>query len=751
MQGRIVSKFNLVLFSLLFTSCGGGSGGLPATPADDKTPPNIIETVPSSEEAGILPTDSIKITFNESLKSLSNYITNEQVVVYLINDTTGVRVEPAIQLDETLFYLETKNTKNDVLIIPFINTNDLKISSQYQVAIKGIKDLSDNVMLGNCSWDFTTGENGLVTKKITLGKAGLCGTQPKTNASKQTESVQAFSINESTVLVNWTVPKTETRVDYYKIERVIGKQSSFEVLSQLTSELSYLDTKAEQGSKHTYKITAGNSQIGFNNLSSLSNSVIPTNGMKTIKPTQILLPDSSANNPSFFETIFTFSPNGTTLAMASLYADTSNPVIPQAGTVKLYNKTASGWIYTTTIISNTPKQNGKFGAHLTFSPDGTLLIVQERFADISNGINIKDAGSVQIFSKTKNGWSHASTLISSLPKSRNKFGEVIEFSPDSKTIAVGEPRGDDKNYTNSNFGTVQLFTKNSDYDWSRLSTIYSSRPLTSTEALTTFGYAIKFNSTGTTLAIGDRYGVVTPDTGNSGAVQLFSKTVDGWFSNKTLTSNQPSSDRFGSNLTFSPDGSTLAIVEYSNVAGGTIHFFDETTVDSWSYSSILYTKKLNFLGRLDWYYFAFSSDNSTLAISTYELIDINGVQTAISDVTLYRKSFNVWQYETTLTSNSPAPSNKFGINFKFSPNNAMLAIVEPAGDINSKTIINDVGTVQLFYRTVDGWQYTTTLISNIPSPDNGFGSSLEFSSDSTTLVISEKGVINIFDLTKLIK
>ncbi len=746
MQGRVISNLYQILFFISLTSCGGGGGSsLPTAPASDTTPPLILETIPSSEQAGVLPTDSIKITFNESI---DKNVAREQVVVYLINDITGVTVEPAIQLDEALFYFKNKNIENDTLVVPFINTGDLKVSSQYRVSVKNIKDTSGNIMVDICTWDFTTGENGLVTKKINLGKTGLCSTIPAESTPDQAQNIQAFSINETTVLVNWTAPETGSRVDYYQversIERVIGEQASFEVVSPFTSILSYLDDAAEKGNKHTYRITAGNSLAGFSQLSALSNPVIPMIGSNTIKPSKIISPDSSP-----IDQIFAFSPNGMTLAIAYPHADTSNPAITDAGTIKLYDKTPTGWVYTATIISSAPKQIGGFGEHLTFSPDGALLAVQERFADISNGSNIKNAGSVQIFSKKTGGWSYDSTLISITPETGSEFGYVIEFSPDSRTIAIGEPRG------NSSLGTVQLFTKSINNRWNPLTTIYSANPAISVYSLYTFGYAIAFNSTGTTLAIGDRYSNVSPVSGNNGSVQLFSKSADGWNYKTTLTSNLSTADRFGLNLAFSPDGSTLAVIEYPNRlnTNDTVHLFHET-IDGWVHlSNLLIRKQAVFIDGSNnkFSYLAFSPDSSLLAISSYSNLNINGQQTFVENVTLFSKTAKTWQFVTRLESNTSTDANRFGQNFKFSPDNSMLAISESYGDIINNTVINDTGTVQLFYKTAKGWQYTRTLTSSAPAPNDYFGATLEFSPNNKTLAIGKANFQEtyIFDLTNM--
>lgn len=743
MQGRIINKFTLTLFSILLTSCGGGGGGLPTTPAEDKTPPSIIETIPSSEQAGVLPTDSIKITFSESLKSINSYFTKEQVVVYLINDVTGSRVEPAIQLDETLFSLETKNTENDVLIVPFTNTGDLKVSSQYQVTVKGVKDLADNNMLENCTWDFTTGENGLVTKKITLGNTGLCGTQPNINAPNQVESVQAFSIDDSTVLVSWTPPITGSKVDYYQVERsveqVIGEPATVSLLKPFETNLSFLDTTAKPGKKHTYKITAGNILAGFSTLATLSNMTIPQNGQQTIPPTQMLLP----NNPletNIFGSDFKISPDGKTLAVADISASTgTNPIFTNAGVVHVFTKIIDSWRYTTTITSSTPDNNAYFGKQLTFSHDSETLAIHELNTNISNSTVELREGSVQLFTKVQNDWRYTSRLISNTPQpsSGNEFGYAITFSPDNKTIVVGAP-------WNGDTGDIQLFTKTSTGAWQHQITLYSSTAIFISRFTPSFGHKFEFNSTGTTLAIADPFSTVTGTY--NGSVQLFKVAADGsgWQYSTTLTSINPTNNnRFGGNLIFSPDGSTLAIAEpradLSSTTVSAVHFYGETA-DGWIYINTLYPKEPR-INNQTYFTFSFSPDSKTLAMSTF----IDRV-TGIGSLQLFTKKSNSWRYSSQLVSNLPTSANAFGINFRFSPNNAILAVTASNANIDNSTT-----DIELLYKTEKGWQYATTLVSNTPATNNNFGFALEFSSDSKTLIVGETGAFNIFDLTKLVK
>ncbi len=303
------------MFSLFLISCGGGgSDSLPPVPTiiKDKIPPLIISTAPISEQAGVDPNNFIRATFSESIDS---NVTTELVAIYLVDSITGTIKEPPIQLDATLFTFESKSKTNDTLVVPFINNNDLKPDSQYRVIIDNIKDLSGNAMKGNCQWDFTTRNNlGEIGKKITIGNRGVCGTTPVINPPDKPEQVQAFSVNETTILINWKAPLVGSTAEFYQIERSTDNQVSFKVLSQNIRTPSFIDTKTSIGVEHIYRVTAGNNASGFSFVFTLSNTVTPSVKVVTLLPKQVLSSSIPSGN-NRFGSDFILSPDGTTLAV----------------------------------------------------------------------------------------------------------------------------------------------------------------------------------------------------------------------------------------------------------------------------------------------------------------------------------------------------------------------------------------------------------------------------------------------------
>jgi len=763
MQGSIVSNFRIFLFllisSVILVSCGGGGGSssLPSSAVTDRTGPSVITTLPRSEQPGVLPVDPIKITFNESLSKKD--IAENQVVVYQVDSTDAV-IYPAIQLDKTKFRFETEINVDDVLVVPFVKTDDLKPSSQYRVTVKEVKDVAGNSMVGSCTWDFTTGENGKITKEINRGFTGLCGSLPSSNITPdKPQSVQAFPVNESTVYISWKAPAGAITANFYQIERLVDNQIT--IIKPDERGLTFTDTSAIANVGNSYKITAGN-DAGLSGETALSNSVIPViNGGIVAKPSQVLESENPVVSIGFgFGHKLKMSPDGKMLAVANRGADTATAI--EAGTVQLFNQSSNGrWQRIATLISSAPAVKNYFGRNIVFSPDSRTLAVWE-YNEYTTGVAA--AGTVQLFTRTDTGWNvNGVTLISSLPNKGNGFGGELVFTPDSATLAVGELYGDTVNTLN--VGTVQLFSKTNSGSWDTTGiTLVSDVPTTGNQ----FSYPkIAFSAKGETLAVSE--------VGNFfGAVHLFTKTTSGSWNTKSTVLKSTSSiptigSKFGSDFAFSPDGSTLAVGDYERTVldsanteityAGAVQLYTRTATGAWNTQSPIVLKSntpasQNAFG----FRVSFSPDSSTLAVS-----ELKGDTSIIQDagaVYLYSRSSLGWRNRAvTLFSSEPVTGSAFGISLVFSPNSATLAVSEY---FNTPT-----GTVQIFNKkSLTEWNATATaLTSTTLTAQRGFGKNLlsneknVFSSDSKTITITEysgsttdvtnAGVVYLFSNTSI--
>ncbi|MFV2061736.1 MAG: Ig-like domain-containing protein [Gammaproteobacteria bacterium] len=728
----------LLILTGLLASCGGGGGGsTPEPPAADTAPPFIVNTIPYSEADSISITDFIRVTFNEEITP----VTTEQLTIYPV--VNGVITAPIkLSNSDSFVFNKQKNTLEVRLKV-----GELQSKSHYRVTIKNVSDTSNNTMTTPCSWDFTTIE----AQAINTGKTGLCGSDPKLELPSKPLQVRAAVVNETNVIINWQAPDQTTGgvASYYQVEKSTNNQQ-FEILATRNTSLRYSDTAAVKNLSHIYKITAGNDNKGLGSETALSNEVFPNVGLSTNKPVTNLISANPARLNRFGENLL-FSPDGSTLAVGEYNGDVGN--IIDAGTAQIFSKSPTGkWQLIDKLTSNAPTSATWFGRALQFSPNSKILAVGEPRANLPNA---KDAaGQVHIFNKLNNGrWTPTITLQSRLSAKSNWFGTNLLFSPDNLTLAIGEPNGDVNRSNNA--GSIQLFS-NSSGTWTYIKTLNSETPSVNNY----FSHdAMLFSPDGKTLAVGERNGDSATHGNNIGSVQMFSNTSGVWLPTDTLYSSKPAiSNWFGYNLQFSPNSTTLAVGEYygDTVDGitdaGTVHVFSISNTGNWKLSKILKSETpetSNWFGNS----LQFSPDSTILAVG--EKLGDPTPSLNAGTVQLFTKRGN-WTTLKTLTSTTPAAKNNFGNRIQFNPDGSMLAVGEygggPAGAENT-------GTVQIFTIKNSVWAHRATLVSTKAATGNFFGYDLQFSPTEAILAIGERngdpaaardaGSVSIFDLTKL--
>ncbi len=749
MKGHVVFNFSLFLVSLFLLSCGGGgSASLPPaqTIVKDDIRPEIILTAPKSEEKEWSITEPIRINFSESIKT--DIDPSQVALEHLFKN--GVQINSPAKLAPS-FLFDTNKFESDVLVVPFVGI--LEDNSLYRVTVSGIKDLVGNSLAENCSWEFiTTTTTGVA--EILPGNTGLCGSAPTIEPPGKPQFVQAFSVDESTVLISWSPPSTVAVAEFYQIElSVDGGTFDLKVLRNF-KELSFVDKvdPINQGLKRVYRITAGNTISGYSDLNALSNTVIPVANVQPITPKQVLLSDNPfANNR--FAIAAKISPDGNTLAVFEPLGDIkedpvkNTPAINDAGTVQLFTKgNMNKWVHLKTL-SLKRGDYSKFDSNLTFSPDSKTFVI------VFNTLNrLVEPSFVEVFSNTQlNGWKYISTLVPSA-----EYITSFAISADNSTLAIADYNGDLQDGTLT-AGVVEIYSKNTKQgtsDWVYETTLISK--LAGNRFAFGFELAFSPNLLYTTLAVSEL-------TNGKGNVQLFTNRSGKWLPLTTLYSNSELvvgtgvSNRFGSNIRFSPDGETLAISEARGSVSsarddiGTVQIFDIVN------NVFSYNQKLIFNNNPSKFSFSFgdvvlfSPNSQTLAVTA------SATQSYAGAVEIFDKVDNGWVYNTRLMSRKPDANNHFGQNMTFSSNSKILAITENVGDALD---VVDAGNVQLFYNTSFSWINTATLISSSPAPNYVFGRFVLFN-QNTDLIIGEYrfgrlnemdiGAVNIFDTNNLVK
>ncbi|WP_084419536.1 FG-GAP repeat protein [Photobacterium sp. J15] len=247
-----------------------------------------------------------------------------------------------------------------------------------------------------------------------------------------------------------------------------------------------------------------------------------------------------------------------------------------------YTKSPSLWRQQAYIKASNTDRGDHFGTSLSLSGDGKTLAVGARNEDSSDGgingdqDNNRALGSGAVYVFTYNGmnWAQQAYIKANKPHGNDAFGISTSLSFDGNTLAVGA-NGDDSSadginntsrfYTDQRSGAVYVFIRTDD-QWNQQAYIKSSFSNYGDE----FGTSVSLNADGNTLAVGapsqdSATKGINPvewpfDADDSGAVYVFTRTLGEWSQQAFIkASNTNSFDEFGSSISLSQDGNTLAV------------------------------------------------------------------------------------------------------------------------------------------------------------------------------------------------
>ncbi len=394
-----------------------------------------------------------------------------------------------------------------------------------------------------------------------------------------------------------------------------------------------------------------------------------------------------------------------------------------SGAVYVFTRTEAGWAQEAYIKASNTGGGDEFGNSVSLSADGNTLAVGAVGED-SNAIGVNEnednnsasgSGAVYVFTRTGTDWAQETYIKASNTGGGDKFGYSVSLSADGNTLAVGAynedsnaegVNQDEGNNSASNSGAVYVFTRTG-IGWTQKAYIKASN----TGEDDFFGNSVSLSADGNTLAVGafledsNAEGVNKDESDNSifnsGAVYVFSLTGTSWaqeaYIKASNTASISSGDEFGSSVSLSADGNTLAvgaIFEDSNAEGvnqdednnsasnsGAVYVFTRTEA-GWAQEA--YIKASNTGGGDDFgNSVSLSADGNTLAVGAYN-----------------------------------EDSNGEGVNAD--------------GDDNSAS---NSGAVYVFTRTGIGWTQKAYIKASNTGEDDFFGNSVSLSADGNTLAV----------------
>ena len=272
--------------------------------------------------------------------------------------------------------------------------------------------------------------------------------------------------------------------------------------------------------------------------------------------------------------------------------DENNNSTIASGAVYIYERNASTWSQQAYIKASNPDIADVFGFTVSLSADGATLAVGT-FRESSNatGINgnqfnnsASGSGAVYVYVSNGGSWSQQAYIKASNTGAPDQFGVILSLSDNGNTLAVGAMfensnstgiNGDENNSSGLGSGAVYVFVRNSSI-WSQEAYIKASN----TGNGDNFGISLSLSGDASVLAVGavgedsNATGINGDQTNNlasaSGAVYVFSRSGSNWSQEAYIkASNSEANDEFGTSLSLSSDGSTLAVGAISEDSNST--------------------------------------------------------------------------------------------------------------------------------------------------------------------------------------
>ena len=292
-----------------------------------------------------------------------------------------------------------------------------------------------------------------------------------------------------------------------------------------------------------------------------------------------------------------------------------------------------------------------------------------------------------------------------------------------------------------------------------------------------FGRSISMSHDGNTIAVG-AYGedssatVINGDDSNngsidSGAVYVFRSTTLGWTQEAYIKAfNTGSSDNFGSSVSLSADGNTLAVgapFEDSNATdidgdetnnsasdSGAVYIFTRTgsTWTQQAYVKASNTEELDNFGTS----VSLSSDGNTMAAGApYEdsnATDIDGDETnnLANDsgaVYIFTRAGTTWTKQAYVKASNCEASDRFGAVVALAEEGSTLAVAATAEDSSATGIDGDQsdnsaagsGAAYIFTRSGSTWSQEAYIKASNTRINDGFGYAIALSSDGNTFAV----------------
>jgi hypothetical protein len=250
--------------------------------------------------------------------------------------------------------------------------------------------------------------------------------------------------------------------------------------------------------------------------------------------------------------MLSISSDGNT-AIIGAYLGSASPT-PYGGVAYVFTRSGTTWTQQAKLAPSDRAASDNFGISVSISEDGNTVLIGATGEDTSpNSSN----GAVYVFTRSGTTWTQQAKLLASDAASSDTFGFSSSISADGNTALIGAHLEDTS--PNTNNGAAYVFTR-SGTTWTQQAKLLASDAASNDN----FGLSVDISSNGNTALIGAPYESTSPNSSN-GAVYLFTRSGTTWTQRQKIVSEDATSNYlFGGVVSISGDGSTFVASSYSS-------------------------------------------------------------------------------------------------------------------------------------------------------------------------------------------
>ncbi|WP_325892525.1 FG-GAP repeat protein [Grimontia sp. NTOU-MAR1] len=403
------------------------------------------------------------------------------------------------------------------------------------------------------------------------------------------------------------------------------------------------------------------------------------------------------------------------------------------------------------IKASNTGESDDFGYSVSLSKDGNTLAVGA-YGESSNTTSeenddMTSAGAVYVYRFDGSRWTQEGYIKASNPGQHDAFGYSVSVSGDGNTLAVGVPWEDtqsggidpphDDTDTSFNSGAVYVYRVDNG-NWTEEAFIKASDP-----ARGDYFSNVSLSSDGDTLAVG-----VSSRKHGAGAVYVYHFNGTEWAQKALIeASNKETGDHFGTSVSWSENGKTLAVGADTEKSDGTdkgnnsinlagaVYVYRFT--DSWTYDEAYI--KASSPATIDKFghSVSLSSDGATLAVGAI------GKDAYTGAVYVYHFDGSSWTREQYIQASNKGADHYFGYSVSLSSDGNTLAVGAYKEKSNAQGIngeenndeLDSAGAAYVYHFDGSNWTQQAYIKASNTGAGDEFGKVVSVSGDGNTLAV----------------